>query len=190
MDDKIVDKKEAIFSATVKLINERGFHSIPMSLIAKEASVAAGTIYLHFKNKDDLLNKLYLETKKKYSASLMTGYSKDLAYRDAFELIWRNSLKYKLDYAAEFSVMEQFRNSPFIWKDTVEEGLKIFDPIIQLVEGAKKQKIVKDFPGTVIYALFFAPVGELVKTHLREKTDFSEEEIKAAFEGSWNAIKE
>ena len=155
----------------------------------KEANVSAGTIYLYFKNKDDMLNKLYLEIKEKYSSSLMERYSSSLPMRDAFELVWRNSLDFKLKRIEEFTVMEQFKNSPFIWKTTVEEGLKIFSPIVKLVAHARNEKIIKGFSDALFYALFFAPVGELVKTHLLNKTEFTEEEKKIAFQATWDSVK-
>ena len=189
MTQQVTDKKEAIYEAAIKLLNERGFHSTPMSLIAKEANVAAGTIYLYFKNKEEMLNKLYLEIKEKYSNSLMRGYLETMPVRDAFELVWRNSLDFKLKRGAEFGVMEQFKNSPFIKKATTEEGLKIFSPVIKLVERAKREKIIKDYPDSIFHALFFAPVGELVKTHTIQRTEFTEEEKKLAFQGCWNAVK-
>ena len=189
MNEIISDKKEAIYKASIKLLNERGFHSTPMSLIAKEANVAAGTIYIYFKNKDDMLNKLYLEIKEEYSNSLMKGYSRSMPIRDAFELVWRNSLDFKLKRIEEFTVMEQFRNSPFIWKVTVEEGMKIFSPIAKLVEHARNEKVIKDISNAVFYALFFGPVGELAKTHLLNKTEFTEEEKKITFQATWDSVK-
>ena len=189
MTGNLQDKKEAIYYASVKLLHENGFHSTPMSMIAKEANVAAGTIYIYHKNKDDLLNSLYLEIKKKYSASLMEGVTDSIPIRDAFEKVWRNSVNFKVNHIEEFSVMEQFKNSPFIKSETVEEGLKIFQPFFILVEKAKKEKIIKILLTEVFYALFFAPAGELVKASMRNNVELTEEAISTAFEGCWNAIK-
>jgi len=189
MCPKINDKKEAIYKAAIKLLDENGFHSTPMSLIAKEANVAAGTIYLYFENKEDMLNKLYLEIKEKYSNSLMEGYSEDMPIRDAFELVWRNSLNFKLNRSAEFNVMEQFKNSPFVRKGTVEEGLKIFSPVFHLLDRARNAKVIKDIPSQIFQALFFAPVGELVKSHQLNRSKFTEEEKKIAFQATWDSVK-
>lgn len=189
MSPNVGDKKEAIYQAAIKLLSENGFHSTPMSMIAKEANVAAGTIYLYFKSKEDLLNKLYLKIKDKYSNSLMKGYSESLPIKDAFELVWRNSLDFMLKRSVEFSVMEQFKNSPFVRKGTVEEGLKIFSPILKLVERARKEKVIKDIPNQIFLALFFAPVGELVKSHQLNGTNFTEKEKKIAFQSTWDSLK-
>ena len=45
------DKRADIMDVALNLIAERGFHDSPMSLIAREAGVAAGTIYLYFESK-------------------------------------------------------------------------------------------------------------------------------------------
>lgn len=189
MKENLQDKKEAIYWASVKLLHKNGFHSTPMSMIAKEAKVAAGTIYIYYKNKDDLLNNLYLEIKKKFSASLMEGVSESMPVRDAFEKVWRNSVNFKLKHIEEYSVMEQFRNSPFIKMETVEEGLKIFQPFIRLVEKAKKEKIIKPVTLEVFFALFLSPAGEIVKAAMRNKDELSEETISATFQGCWDAIR-
>ena len=44
----IPDKREAILKSTLELIKDNGFHGTPISLIAKNAGVASGTIYHYF----------------------------------------------------------------------------------------------------------------------------------------------
>lgn len=44
-----------ILEAAVKIFARQGFHQSTVAQIAKEAGVADGTIYLYFKNKDDIL---------------------------------------------------------------------------------------------------------------------------------------
>lgn len=56
-----IDKRKAIISAAVKIFAENGFHNSKIAQIAKEAGVADGTIYLYFKNKDDILISLFEE---------------------------------------------------------------------------------------------------------------------------------
>ncbi|MGD8890514.1 MAG: helix-turn-helix domain-containing protein, partial [Desulfobacterales bacterium] len=49
------DKYHRILEAAVKVFAQQGFHQSTVSQIAKEAGVADGTIYLYFKNKNDIL---------------------------------------------------------------------------------------------------------------------------------------
>ncbi len=52
-------KRESILDAAIKVFAEKGFHSSRISDVAREAGVAEGTIYLYFKNKDDLLLSVF-----------------------------------------------------------------------------------------------------------------------------------
>jgi TetR/AcrR family fatty acid metabolism transcriptional regulator len=54
-------KYRQIIDAAVVIIAENGFHQAQVSRIAKQAGVADGTIYLYFKNKEDILISLFQE---------------------------------------------------------------------------------------------------------------------------------
>jgi TetR/AcrR family fatty acid metabolism transcriptional regulator len=54
-------KYKQIVDAAVIVIAENGYHRAQVSKIAKEAGVADGTIYLYFKNKEDILISLFQE---------------------------------------------------------------------------------------------------------------------------------
>ena len=51
MRTKCEEKQEALFEATVKLVNEIGFAASSVAKIAKEANVSAATLYIYYKNK-------------------------------------------------------------------------------------------------------------------------------------------
>jgi AcrR family transcriptional regulator len=53
------DKKKSIIQSALDLIQENGFHRSPVSLVAKNAGVAACTIYTYFENKDALIHEIY-----------------------------------------------------------------------------------------------------------------------------------
>jgi TetR/AcrR family transcriptional regulator, fatty acid metabolism regulator protein len=54
-------KYKQIIDAAVIAIAENGYHQAQVSKIAKQAGVADGTIYLYFKNKEDILISLFQE---------------------------------------------------------------------------------------------------------------------------------
>lgn len=53
------DKRERILRAAIKVFAKKGFYATRVSEIAKAAQVADGTIYLYFKNKDDVLISIF-----------------------------------------------------------------------------------------------------------------------------------
>ena len=68
-------KYKKIIDAAVEVIAENGFHQAQVSRIAKKAGVADGTIYLYFKNKDDLLISLFREKMGRFVEKIQTEIS-------------------------------------------------------------------------------------------------------------------
>jgi TetR/AcrR family transcriptional regulator, fatty acid metabolism regulator protein len=64
------DKRERILAAAERVFARHGFFAAKVSEIAKDAGVADGTIYLYFKNKDDLLISLFENRMRQVNATL------------------------------------------------------------------------------------------------------------------------
>src|SRR4051812_3903388 len=54
-------KRRAIIDAAAELFASRPFHEVRLDDVAEAASVGKGTLYIYFKNKDDLYGSLILE---------------------------------------------------------------------------------------------------------------------------------
>jgi TetR/AcrR family fatty acid metabolism transcriptional regulator len=52
-------KRDAILRAAIDVFADRGFFNAQVADIARAAGVAAGTVYLYFKSKDDLLVSIF-----------------------------------------------------------------------------------------------------------------------------------
>jgi TetR/AcrR family transcriptional regulator, fatty acid metabolism regulator protein len=55
-------KYRAILNAAIRVMAEYGYHNAQISKIARLAGVADGTVYLYFKNKEDILVSILRET--------------------------------------------------------------------------------------------------------------------------------
>jgi len=56
------EKRKRLLHAAVQTFGRRGFHEAKIAEIAAEAGVAEGTVYLYFRNKEDLLGCVFDET--------------------------------------------------------------------------------------------------------------------------------
>ncbi|MFJ8237256.1 TetR/AcrR family transcriptional regulator [Ureibacillus sp. NPDC094379] len=63
-------KYKQIIDAAIIAIAENGYHHAQVSKIAKQAGVADGTIYLYFKNKEDILISVFQEKMGMFVESL------------------------------------------------------------------------------------------------------------------------
>jgi len=70
-ESRRAEKRTLIADAAVEVFAEKGFHQARVSDIARRAGVADGTIYLYFKNKEDLLLCIFEEKMEVLLAGLV-----------------------------------------------------------------------------------------------------------------------
>jgi len=182
-------KQDAIIDATVKLVNEIGFVSSSVSKIAKKANVSPATLYIYYKNKEDLLVSTYVEIKKKMSKELLKNFDINLPFRDIFEVFWKNGFDFVRQNRALFQYSEQFANSPFSDLVNPEDLEKHFEPIIKVLQNGIEQKIIKDVPFDILATFVFYPIMIMSNTKKCRALELNEEAIDIAFTLAWDAIK-
>jgi len=182
-------KQDAIFEATVKLVNEIGFVSSSVSKIAKEAGVSPATIYIYYKNKEDLLVSTYVNIKQELGCALLEGFNESLPIRDILKKIWYNMFNYISNHTHYFNFTEQFANSPYSQMVDRDEVQKSFEPVIQILQKGIEQKIIKDVNFEILTAFIFYPILTLSNSRLCKNIELSGETIEDAFGIAWDAIR-
>jgi len=189
MRTKDKQKKEALFKATVKLVNEIGFASSSVSKIAKEANVSPSTLYVFFENKDDLLISTYIEIKQKLAAAVLADFDDSLPIRDIIKNAWLRIFRYITNNLELFEYCEQFANSPY--SAMVDKALleKEFIPFINVIQKGIEQKIIKNVDMNLLGAFMFNPISRLANPRLCHGLELSAGDLELAFTMAWDAIK-
>ncbi len=160
------NKHQKILQAAIKVFSEKGFYNSRVSEIAKEANVADGTIYLYFKNKDDILISLFEEEFGKIVQNMRVSLERD---KDALQKIKRFAIAHlsivtKQQELAEVmgvevrqssKFMKEYVNKPFI------EYLNIIRSVV--IEGQEKGLIRKDLTPGIMKRAFFGALDEMAR---------------------------
>ena len=182
-------KQDALFNATVKLVNEIGFVSSSVSKIAKAANVSPATIYVYYENKEDLLVSTYVAIKHKMGRNLLKDFNSERPIRDIVRKIWMNTFRYISRNPEYFQFAEQFSNSPYSDLVNREELEKPFQPVMQIMQKGIDQKIIKDVNFDILTAFMFYPIYSLANKRLCKDFEKNEKNIEIAFNLAWDAIK-
>ena len=182
-------KIDAIFKATVKLVNQIGFVSSSVSKIAKEANVSTATLYIYYENKEDLLVSTYVEIKQQLSAAILEKFDDSLPLQEVLRNFWFNAFEFISKYSDNFQYTEQFANSPYSSLVNKSEIEKYFEPMIKVIQRGIQQKILKDVSLEILQIFIFQPVLILANPRFCEGFDCSEANIDTAFDMAWDAIK-
>jgi AcrR family transcriptional regulator len=186
---KDFDKKEAIFQAMLELISKHGFHSSPMSEVAKQADVAAGTIYHYFKSKDELICALYIRLKEKTIECLFNTDDTTKTFKERFRHFYLQMIDHCVKNPKEFFFMEQFANSPFINTIPKEEIQKLDQPIYDFLRKAVFTQVVRDIPPKILIAFVMGSANSLTKLQLSGEFKMTSSDLELAFFTCWDGIK-
>jgi TetR/AcrR family fatty acid metabolism transcriptional regulator len=128
------EKYQAIIEAAVKIIAESGYHSAQVSRIAREAGVADGTIYLYFKNKEDVLISLF---RNKMGEFIALTQKELINIKDPFEmlagLIYNHFSKLQDDRNLASVLQIQLRQSEHSIRMKISEIIKDYYNLIEQV---------------------------------------------------------
>jgi len=186
------DKREAILAAALRLIARLGLHAAPMSAVAREAGVAAGTLYLYFPSKEAMINALYLEVladRDRSMAADAEGARKDGAIgRAGLWAFWHGLARWHLDHPDASSFLLQCQASAILTDDTRDaerrmnaEGLKNFEAA---VAGGR----LRDIPLQVFWALVAGPIFTLAQMRDAGEMEITDEVLRTTFDGVCRSV--
>ena len=182
-------KQDAIIRATVKLVNEIGFVSSSVAKIAREAKVSPATIYIYYKNKEDLLVSTYIDIKQKLSEAILKDFDDTQPIRDILRGFWFKAFDFISRYPDNFQYTEQFANSPYSSLVDKKEVDGYFEPMIRIIRSGIDQKIIKDVPFEILQIFIFYPILILANPRLCADFDCGGKNVETAFNMAWDAIK-
>lgn len=147
------ERRTAILSHAKTLIQEYGVNSFSMQDIADRAEISKATLYLYFKNKDDLMNSLVSESCKEFVNYVNVRITNKMSGAEALRALWMSYIDI-FGESADIFIGIGIKNSFIIDRDIKEAELKYeerpFFRLIQLIERII-EKGVKD--GTLLQTI-------------------------------------
>jgi TetR/AcrR family fatty acid metabolism transcriptional regulator len=168
-------KYHQILEAAVKVFARQGFHQSTVAQIAKEAGVADGTIYLYFKNKDDILVQFFSFRAKQVFESFREEVDRAQNSLDKLRnLIHRHLAEFQRDRdGAIVYQVETHQNSRLAEAQIKEMSQMYRDIISEIVEqGQQEGTIRKDLYVGLVKRFIIGAVDEVINTWLHSDGEY------------------
>ena len=170
------DRRDAIMRAAIDTFAARGFFNAQVADVARAAGVAAGTVYLYFRGKDDLLISIFERTMK---SAIAEGRESVAGLTDPIErlreiarlhlgrlgrdrslaVVFQIELRQSTKFMERFSAMQ------------LREYLGIIRDVI--AEGQTKGAFRKQMNPTLAAKLFFGALDEMATNWILSRRKYS-----------------
>jgi hypothetical protein len=164
------NKERIIREQALKMIVEAGLDGFSMQKLAKAAGVSPATIYIYFKDKEDLVAQLCTDAGKKMMDITFKNFDPSMSFSEGLRVQWVNRAKYCMKYPDQMDFLEQLRHSPYGDKLTTMMGENFKKMMGEFMTNAIKKKELVKVPVEVYWSIAFAPLYNLVKFHMTGKS--------------------
>ena len=158
-------KERSIRRKAIELVARQGLDGFSMQRLARAVKMSPSTLYVYFRNRDDLLFQLFKHEMTLLSQQLFAGFEPEMSFAEGLRVQWKNRIRYVLGYPREADFLEHIRYSPYHARFMAQMPSETFAPLRAFVMTAVQRREVVRVPLEVYWSVAFAPLYQLIKFH-------------------------
>ena len=160
-------KYKQIIDAAVIVIAENGYHQAQVSKIAKQAGVADGTIYLYFKNKEDILISMFQDKLGSFISNIEEEMERVSSAKEKMLVLVRKHFEIltedkHLAIVTQLELRQSNKEIRYKINDVLKGYLKLVDSI--LITGVEQGEFQKELDVRLARHMVFGTLDEIVTT--------------------------
>ena len=159
------NKIEAILDQARNTVVEEGFDGLSMQKLAKAVGVSPATIYIYFKDRDDLLVQLYKRETDAFFEYIFKDFDPEMDFATGLAIQWKSRARYVIENVDKTHFMEHFKYTPLHQKAMALRDPKYTEGMKRFVKKAIANNELVAMPFEVYWSVAFAPLYNLVHYH-------------------------
>lgn len=172
----VADKRDAILKAATRVFARHGFFNAQVADVARAAGVAAGTVYLYFRNKDDLLVSIFEKTMREAIAdgrATLAGVSDPVERLRRIARLHLERMGRDRDLAVVFQV-ELRQSTKFMERFSATRLREYLSSIRDTIAGGQAAGVFRsDVSPTIAAKIFFGALDEMATNWILSRRRYS-----------------
>jgi AcrR family transcriptional regulator len=168
------NKEEALRRSAMEIVVKSGLDGLTMQQLSKQAGVSAATIYIYFKDRDDLIMQICTRVTNDMLEFTLRDFDPEMHFEEGLRIQWENRMAYLTKYPLEMEFIEQIRYSHLYHKVRESLTAKFGEAMGRFMNNAIKRKELARLPFEVYWSVAFAPLYQLMKFHSQERSFVNE----------------
>jgi len=157
------DKEDLVKETAIALIVKDGLERFSMNRLAKACNISVATLYIYYKDRDDLIINIAMESGRLMSAAIIKDFDPEQSLEDGLRQQWINRYKFMVDYPHLSLFFDQLRSSSY-----QEEFLRGFLKDFIIVMGKFMRNViergeVEEMTIETYWSIAYAPLYALAR---------------------------
>jgi AcrR family transcriptional regulator len=182
------DRRESIMDAALQCFVDRGFHGTAIPQIAREAGIAAGTIYHYFDSKEALVNALYRTWKNAVAQRVFTAFPQGAPVREQFRVMWNEMVAFAMGTPTAFAFIELHNHASYLDAESLAIDLSLKDFARAMIQRAQAEGLLKPTDASLLMELVFGAFIGMMRASWEGRLELSDAAIATAEQACWDAV--
>nr|WP_294940713.1 TetR/AcrR family transcriptional regulator [uncultured Mucilaginibacter sp.] len=113
MRTRDIGKEQLVKQRAIELMVKCGMEGFSMNKLAKACGISVATLYIYYKDRDDLIINIASEGGKLFSDALIKDFDPDASFEEGLRVQWKNRYKFMKDYPELSMFFDQLRSSSY-----------------------------------------------------------------------------
>lgn len=156
-------KVELVKQRAKELLVKDGFEGFSVNNLAKVCGISVATLYIYYKDKDDLIVKIASEEMNKMTSAIFKDFDPEAGFEAGMRIQWKNRYRYMIKNPQSAPLLEQLRSSTYqkaIFKSTIDEFSNMMG---RFFHNALSKGEIDEYPVGVFWSVAFAPLYSLIR---------------------------
>ena len=158
-------KEQLIRQKAIELIVKEGLDGFSMNKVARAANVSPATLYIYYKDKEDFITNLSVESAKNMMAYSLKDFDTKMSFRTGLKLQWKNRLAYLIQNTSEMEFLEIMRYTSYYEKVTNVLTETFGKAMGEFMKNAVASGELVELPFEVYWSIAYSPLYQLFKFH-------------------------
>ncbi len=181
-------KREQILETAMRLFIENGIQSTATALIAKEAGVATGTLFHHFKTKEDLVHELYNSIFDSLISYQKKHFDEEADVYEKLHQIWSLDIEWGTTHVEYVHFLERYSFFYYASESAIDKAHQRFDYCMNTFEQAISKELMKIDDLEYVRDHYIWNIRMNIIYFIKRPDRCTTENIDKTFEIYWNGI--
>lgn len=165
MRTRDADKEKLVKQKAIETIVKYGFEGFSMNKLAKACNISVATLYIYYKDRDDLIVKIAEEEGLKMAAAMLDNFDPEASFEDGLRVQWKNRYRHMMDNKYISVFFDQLRSSSYHGQFMTTFKVNFEPAVTRFMHNALERGEINEMPFEAYWSVAYAPLYSLIRFH-------------------------